>query len=353
MGARLPRQSNIELLRIIAMLMVIALHANFGVTGYPTPKPVNAEPLTWLGRIFSEEACIACVDTFVLITGWFGTHFKPRGAVRLLFQTFFFALTLSALLWLITGSMPDSWRNIVKSGVSYWFVYSYLLLYLLSPALNAWVERAGEREQRQVLVVFFIFSVPLSFFLNDLNRGYSAVWFMGLYLLGRYLRLFIAPRWAGVPQHRFATVWAVCVVGMTAAYWAHIYFRDPLLPYLPSFVTSYTNPLAVACAVCLLCFFDRLNFTSRAVNWLAAGSLAAYLTHQQIFVRPYFKEMFLWLNEQYDGLIFIVVWLSLIVIIFLLSAVIDYPVRLLWQGIVRRYDRLHSPEHSASASRHL
>ena len=111
-----PRCSNMELLRILAMLMVMVLHANFETLGYPRPSVVCAEPFGWLGIIFTEEACICCVDVFVLITGWFGVHFKWRNFLRLCFLAFFTAGLMSALLWICRGEAPGTAFEMLRAS---------------------------------------------------------------------------------------------------------------------------------------------------------------------------------------------------------------------------------------------
>lgn len=59
------RKSNMELLRIVAMLMVLLLHATFETMHYPSPKLVQAAPDSWLGIILTNQACLCCVDVFL------------------------------------------------------------------------------------------------------------------------------------------------------------------------------------------------------------------------------------------------------------------------------------------------
>lgn len=193
MKKSLTRQSNIELLRIIAMLMVITLHVCNAFGSWMVPR-ITAHPFHWLGIIFTNTACIGCVDIFVLITGWFGTNFKFNGALKLVFQVIFTASCMFLLLWAMGYQLPNNWHYYVQAYWSYWFACSYLVLYLLTPALNAFIQQTDERGLRVFLLTFYAFVVPLSYFFNDIGRGFSAVSFVGLYLLGRYLRLYLSPR---------------------------------------------------------------------------------------------------------------------------------------------------------------
>lgn len=54
------RQSNFELLRIVAMLMVMVQHANYYIT-VPTMQTISAQPVAESFRILVEEMTIVCV----------------------------------------------------------------------------------------------------------------------------------------------------------------------------------------------------------------------------------------------------------------------------------------------------
>ena len=58
------RQSNIELCRIISIVMVMLLHSDFQVFGWPMTLSETS-----LGLISLESFCIIGVNVFVLITG--------------------------------------------------------------------------------------------------------------------------------------------------------------------------------------------------------------------------------------------------------------------------------------------
>ena len=85
----MTRESNFELLRIVAMLMVVFLHCNYYSLGEITPRLFHAEPCASFMRAFIEQLCVICVNVFILISGWFGIKASFKGAVSLLFQVFF------------------------------------------------------------------------------------------------------------------------------------------------------------------------------------------------------------------------------------------------------------------------
>lgn len=329
-----------ECLRMIAMLMVMVLHANFGAMGYPSPKNVAAEPWTWFGLMTMEFCAIGSVDIFVLITGWFGTHFKPMGMLRLVYQVIFICTLALLTLWAVGGgSLPTAWSEIGNSYLSYWFINSYLLLYLLSPVLNAYIKQNEEKDFRRLLILLLVVDALCGVAFEDFSRGYSVMHFIVLYLLGRYLRLHLAEKLWWLPRWSYLALFGLLVGAMSLTYWAVYAFRIPLGFNITKYFLAYTNPLIVCSAVCLLLYFSRLHFQSKAINWLAAGSLTAYLCHQQIFVRPFYTDLFRWVDEVSSPPTFLPLFLLTIAAAYTASVVIDQARQWSWKRIEKRISK--------------
>lgn len=91
------RESNFELLRLIAMIMVIVVHVDFGSVGWPTATDLQDQFSTTVMKILVESFCIVCVDVFVLISGWFGIRPSAKKLAGFFFQCVLFHWTLVGL----------------------------------------------------------------------------------------------------------------------------------------------------------------------------------------------------------------------------------------------------------------
>lgn len=188
--ARGPRQSNMELLRIVAMFLILLLHANGFSSPLPTGKTLAAAPVTGLARLALQTVSVVSVDVFVLISGWFGIRASVRGFMNFAVQCLFWSVGL----WLL---FAVAWKGALSakglaSAVYFtsdcWFVKSYVVLYLLSPILNAFIERASRAQMLLILTFFYLFQT-LYGWLGDLSyfqQGYSPLAFIGLYLLAAF-----------------------------------------------------------------------------------------------------------------------------------------------------------------------
>lgn len=150
------RESNFELLRIIAMFMVLALHANFFAIGKGVDMAdFHSSPLSASTRLLVEMMSIVSVNVFVMISGWFGIRPSLRSFGNFVFQSLFFLLSIYVIA-LLTGTVALSSKSLAScltltNGYN-WFIRAYLGLYVLSPILNAFLEHCSKRQLEYVLI---------------------------------------------------------------------------------------------------------------------------------------------------------------------------------------------------------
>ncbi len=83
------RESNFELLRIIAMLLVMITHATFLSLGIPTHEDSISTPYNSFGIFLSQSFSTVCVNIFILLSGWFGIKANLKRFSEFIFQLFF------------------------------------------------------------------------------------------------------------------------------------------------------------------------------------------------------------------------------------------------------------------------
>ena len=272
------RDSNFELLRIVAMMLVMLVHANYLSLGDVTQSELQAAPVTGFVRILCEQLCIVSVNIFVLLSGWFGIRPTLKKFASLLFQVFFIGLaTVQICRFVGVDVNPKSFNDLLYFGASYWFVPAYLILFCLAPVLNAFCDRAEKSEFRWVLISFFVLEMLFGWLAYDyahFARGYSAISFVGLYLLAHYIRRH-ADRLRALKWGQTLLFYLLfTIIPTLIALWG-IYTKNNQLGS-----TSYSSIFVIAASVSLLLLFEKMHFESKAVNWLASSAFAIYLVHQ-------------------------------------------------------------------------
>lgn len=193
---------NYELLRILAMVMVVVMHFLAHADDLPSlDQPLNG--IRVVGGLL-EAFCLVAVNTYVFISGYFGIRsaFKPGKAVGLLCQIWFYTLLVFAILLFL--GVPTAAQEQGVYGLAqylfpietehYWFATSYFMLYLLSPVLNSAAKNMSQRQLQitlgGLLLLFSgIKSISPIVFAFD-RYGYDLPWFICVYLTAAYFSLY-------------------------------------------------------------------------------------------------------------------------------------------------------------------
>lgn len=189
------RNSNHELLRLIAMYMIVFIHANMYLGTFCTGS---------IGLFFNglvNGICNIGVSCFILISGYYGIKFDLRKLVKMECMMIFFSLLETVMLYVL---MPEQMQGAalleqtVKSFLpfitrKYWFYSCYVCLFLLSGYIQKLIDSLEQEEFRKLLALLLIlFSVFPAFFYFEIvpDNGKGLVQMIMVYMVGRYIRLY-------------------------------------------------------------------------------------------------------------------------------------------------------------------
>lgn len=192
------RESNIELLRIFAMMMIVAYHSVRHNLTYIQGTEIHQG----IGAVLLGIGQLG-VTVFVLISGYFqiDKEFKTKRVVRVYLQLLFYSISMMIIctvfkfaefnkLAIIRAFLPVSYNE-------YWFFSAYIILCVLTPFLNKFAKSLEKENYKKMLIIFtVIFSViysllysSRSYSVGDGNLG-AVAWFIYLYLLAGYIKLY-------------------------------------------------------------------------------------------------------------------------------------------------------------------
>lgn len=297
------RLVNIELLRIAAMFMIVLLHCNnFG------KLLENAQPLTgnWFAVWTVESLSIVAVNCYVFISGYFlvDSRFRLRKLVQLWLQIVFYAVVLSAAMGALYGHIG---LGAIMSSVlplsfdTYWFASVYATLYILSPFINAAIGNMSKRQLRNCAIIMVgLFCVwPSTIPFVSTKGGYDIVWFVTVYVVAAYVRLYVTPSKAH-RKYYLAAYFSVTVLALAArAVGSCCYF-----PWMAAF--QKYNGLGVLFAAISLCLFfltvriDNARI-GKAVLSLSGLTFGVYLIHEHFMVRSHLYTDWLRLPDFVDS----------------------------------------------------
>lgn len=296
------RSLNIELLRLVAMFLVVLLHVNSygGLLKAYYPK---SDPFCFLTVNLVEYISLIAVNSYLFISGYFLSAsvrpFKVGKLLHLLLTTVFWA-------WLIGGSaclfLDAPLDDFLSDGIfpmlsgRYWFVTPYLILYFLSPYYNQTLQRLDRRAHRLLLgfLLFFFSLAPLFWDPLGLKGGYSLYWFSFIYILAAYIRKYPV-------RHSVRTlllVWAgVLLIQLSGAYFLKLNGRYDLANQF--FGQNYNSPFILVNTVCCFLLFRsiRIRRGQALIRFLAPLTFGIYLVHIHPATASWIYQEFLPVRE--------------------------------------------------------
>lgn len=290
------RDSNFELLRLVAMLMVVQMHVNYGTMRIPTYADVVGYPVDTFTRIFFQQVSVVGVNLFVLISGWFGIRPSLKRVVSMFYQVAFWGVISTGLAYAL--GLPLLWGDIAKSfffGSTYWFITAYVALCVIAPILNSYVEHTHPRSILLMLMALFFLEAIYEWILQTqtFGSGYSAFAFVGLYIAARYLRLYDTKLLIQPASRAWGGYLLATAVPAVIAFASIRFFGEGFHPLIYCSHVVYTSPFVVVASLCLFLAFARLSFYSRVVNWLAGSVFSVYLFHEHPALRSFFRYDFM------------------------------------------------------------
>lgn len=294
------RLNNFEALRIMAMFMVIVLHYLWkGGLLTAVTEPFSAiSYAAWLTEAFA----IVAVNVYVLITGYFmcQSSFKLSRLVEIICQVMWYALLIPLLLSLlgiadIKGfDTYDILRFVFPIHMEhYWFVTSYVVLMLLVPFLNAGIKAVDQKQLAvSTLLLTAYQTLPKSVlpvhFTND-DAGYGVLWFVCLYLIAAYIRLYGIPFFSSVKKSLLCYVIGVFCIFASLLVMREVYFKLDAFGDRLNFAYDYNHIFCLSASVSLFYACKLWNIKEGAFGRLA-GKLApytfgVYLLHEHLLVR--------------------------------------------------------------------
>lgn len=294
MPGKTTRSSNLELLRILCMLLIIGDHltGQSGIADYATLPSSFAFCLIGCG---SRIAC----SVFVLIGGWFLCEqpYKTRRPLSLWLSLWLYTVPVTLLCKLAGLDVSWGalrWAAFPASTRQLWFISDYLLLLLCVPLLNRLLRGLSRPAHRGLLAVLAVPLIVYPTLFGENGAVSDTAWmFLYEYLLIAYLRRWPDNRLAHLLQHRAAAL-GLGLPLLNTILRAVLETRGltdgKAFQYMAYYRTALGALPNLLAALALFYLFKGLDLGCvRWVNALAGTTLGVYILHQV----PAFRG-FLW-----------------------------------------------------------
>lgn len=282
------RNYGVDLLRIVAMFMVLFLHilGNGGIL-------FEVEVLSSHGLVawFFEMATFSAINCYGIISGYVGVNakYKYSNLVLLWLQVACYSVIITLIYHLRYPAMvPFSqvWKAFFPiCNKQYWYVTAYAGMFLLMPILSGGAKSLTKRQFTATLAILFIaLSVLPSVMGSDIFAtlwGYSLLWLSFLYLAGAYVKLHGI--FNSSVKISLAIYGACTIVSWAVKLWEeHMSTEGKYADLASGFIAQYTSPTMLLSGLALFVVFANLkvpHWLQKAVKIISPCAFGVYIIH--------------------------------------------------------------------------
>lgn len=270
----------LDAVRILACLLIISVHApmpGIGING-TVLSSISLLATPSIGLLFMVSGAL------LLPVQESSDTFLKKRLTKVVFPTLFWCFFYLLISVFSDGMTPNELIKKICSipfstqGHSIlWFMYTLIGLYLLSPIISPWLQKASKKEIEWVLLLWAItFCYPILSCFIDVNETKTGILyyfsgFAGYFLLGYYLHTY-------KPNFKIWQLALLFIVPIVAAIICKLY-------HIPvDFYKVFWNQSIVAIMMCTswFCIFQRYDtkmFESKWITQLSNCCFGIYLVH--------------------------------------------------------------------------
>ena len=223
------------------------------------------------------------VIVFVLLSGYFSIKPSSKKLIKLL--SIFVVYTMPETIYTLTHSdntMKTVHSLFILSYTHFWFIKTYLFLFLVSPMLNFYWDNLSKAQRIYMTAALGFVAVYMATTHGDKSMlsGKNLVNFMFLYYVGRLIWQY-KEKWQKIGYTPLAAIYVVLNAALVLIY---LYGGTTAGKAVWALSFPYSSPVLLLNSLLVFFIIGKMHFHSRIVNYLAASSLAIYLIHG---CRPY------------------------------------------------------------------
>lgn len=344
-GAPSLRNSNIELLRILAMIGIIAHHLGYwGGFEYAT----DSLSLNQLWVQFIQIGGKIGVVLFIYISGYYlvkADEIRTAKVVKLWLQIFFYSLPVFLVLVLF-GIRSFGIMDLIKNCFpvifqKWWFATAYLLLYILSPFLNRLLKSLDEKQYIGFLLLTGICWCVIPTFTTQYFMGNELLFFVLIYSISGFIRLHkVKIQWSAAKCIVVSIILSILTFGSVVAF-DILGSKFPFLAENALYLFIFQRSIMVV-VIGLIIFIGFLKMNigyKRVINFISPAMFGVFLIHENDCIRKWLWQDIFKLGSYSNSNVLIPYTILVVAIVFVGCTIIEllrrYSIELLSKPLIR------------------
>lgn len=324
------RDTNMELLRIVAMFMVVTLHC-IGHGDFLNDTSVSLENYILL-RLLDSLSQIANA-LFLMTTGYYmiNKKFNLKRILDLWGKTIFY----SFIIWIVCvllGRETQVLKSLFPVTIgNYWFISAYISLYFLIPIINILLNKLTKSQFKYGLIVLIIMFGIIRVVSNPSAIYSGAIMpVIIIYSIGAYIRKFVEVKHKNKYIIKyilltiiFALIYMILQIYQGITTNAIVYYRIYLIL---TGLREYNCIILIAMAICVFMKFVTIkiksNFANQTISFIAPSMFSIYIIHENININDWLWKSLGIINYA-DSCLMVPYILLMVLVVFIACLLID------------------------------
>lgn len=332
------RDSGIELLKIIAIFLIVISHVVQTLTAENPNLSYNSYIVDISSATTDVQTIILLIlrhfgvwgnSLFFVCSAWFllkSTAYKKKKwfsmlleiwvvSIIILIITFFLLHGNISSIILIKSVFPTLFGN-------NWYMTCYLLFYPIHPILNGIIKRMNQVELFRTMTCLSVLYILLDFIKGDWFFSSSLILWLTIYFVMAYIQNYLM-------KYADSIKWNVLLFVINAFFFVGIIllteFGGLHISFLSEKMTHWNNncnPFLIFMSIAMFNIARNIHFKNRFINYISSLSLLIYIIHENLILRTYYRPaMWDYIHTQY-GYSHVIGWTFILVIIIFLFGIV-------------------------------
>lgn len=324
------RSSGIELLKILAMFIIVISHVTQTLTSVNTDVPWT-DYMIDISKASGNGVNMALLvlrtfgifgnSIFFISSAWFllnNDRVKAKKELKLFLDVWTISVLICGVVLLVRhGSI--SGKLLVKQFfptlvANNWYMTCYLLFYPIHGILNKSIRAMSQRELLLAATALGTLYILVDYVVGQVLFPSMLILWITIYVIVAYAKLYMRDL---IDNNKVNVL--LVLVGILGN--AGIIIATDLagikISFLQTKVMYWANncsPFLLMAAFGLFNIFRNIDFSNRVINYISKMSLFIYMIHENMLLRTYYRPM-LW-HEVYNrfGYSHVLVWLLILAV---------------------------------------
>lgn len=330
------RKSGIELLKIIAIFLIVISHVvqtlqienvMISFNDYMIPLQNATTNIQYLILTCFKYFGVLGNTIFFVCSAWFlvGKEKTSREkALQLLLDVWVISVIYCGVV-LILKDEELLITEVIKQFVpntyaNNWYMTCYIIFLFVYPYLNKLINNITQKQLLRISLFMSFFWIFMDHISGELFFPSAVILWVAIYFIIAYIKLYL-PKF----QNNNKLNLIILIIGLigyfgeiigTNILGLHVsFFADKLLRW-----DNTCNPFGILIAIGLFNLFRQLKFTNKKINYISGLSMIIYLVHENYLFRTYYRpEIWQWIYKTHGYSNIFIVTIIFAIILFIAS----------------------------------